>query len=137
MLLRHHDMELAARKDRMMEQVTQLLRELAQQLGTTVEQLWPFMVAQVRWHWISSATTSMFSILISGAVMLISARKYKKLADAGMIDGDREFGVFMVLCVSAGALLFGIVVLGCVLSNMEQLIVPEATAIQNILGMIK
>jgi len=137
MLLRHHDMERAARKDRMMEQVTQLLRELAQQLGTTVEQLWPFMVAQVRWHWISSATTSMFFILISGAVMLISARKYKMLADEGMLDGDREFGTFLVLCISACALLFGIIILGCVLSNMDQLLVPEATAIQNILGMVK
>ncbi len=47
-----------------MEPIAEVLRELAAQLGTTVELLWPSLVAKVQYDWVGSAMVGLVCFIV-------------------------------------------------------------------------
>ena len=111
-----------------MEETTVLLRDLAAQLGVTVEYLWPFLVKQTVISWYSWLLGGVFS-LIFGVVSLKIAIPLSK-------DHETE-GWGLALGIAGGfALVTGFVLVVIVLCSLDCLFVPEAVTFKTLLRSI-
>ena len=111
-----------------MEEITVLLRDLAAQLGVTVEYLWPFFVKQTVVSWYSWMLGDVFS-LIFGVVSFKIAIPLSK-------DYETE-GWGIALGIAGGfALITGFILVVSTLCSLDCLLAPEAVTFKNLLGNI-
>jgi len=117
------------------QEVGMLLRELAGQLGTTVEQLWPSMVRAVWAEWVGG----MVAVIIMLVVAVVFARLCKKLADEAREERNEAKGdMAIAFGVGAGCIIAACIVFGSVgLGNLDQVIAPEATAAKELLSLVR
>jgi len=111
-----------------MEQITDLLRELAAQLGVGAEYLWPLLVKQTIVKW--------WSMIIMAGILIVSGLLTIGLAflgadKLGWEDGGAFIGVVGFLATGAG-----IVTLAVAVTCLDYLLVPEAATIQRLLEMM-
>ena len=110
-----------------MNEIAPLLEQLAAQLGTTVDYLWPLLVKQTQIDWVAC----MVVLLISDVVLLIIAKKlYDWKPDR---SNDEEITRGVALCVTGSV--FGFTAIGtmCQLGCISSLIIPEAETIRRLL----
>ena len=108
-----------------MEEITVLLRDLAAQLGVTVEYLWPFLVKQTVVSWYSLMLGGVFS-LIFGVVSLKIAIPLSK-------DYETEDWGIVLGIVGGVALVTWFILVICTLCSLDCLLVPEAVTFKNLL----
>jgi len=113
-----------------MEQVDTLLRDLAQQLGTTVEYLWPLYVKMIMikaWESVGMAV-----ILCLPCIL---ALRYTAKQPTGPSDNvNPKFVGGVVLVIIFGFLFF--IALCVVVGKFPALICPEAAALNEILKLL-
>ena len=107
--------------------IDRLLRDLAAQLGTTVENLWPIYVQNVYYIGLTTVVSSLVGFLAAG---ILSWRLFKhgiKLRK----DGHYDYDIFLF----AGALMlvFSIVPLFVSINYFRYLIFPEGVALEKLI----
>jgi hypothetical protein len=111
-----------------MGEITLMLRDLAAQLGVTVDYLWPLLVKRVVVWWYSQvAAVGLlgFSSLIFGMI--------GNYGDEHDWDDDGVGAVYLIsIILLVASVIFGLVVI----ANLDYLITPEAVAIDRILGQL-
>lgn len=117
-----------------MDRVSDLLRELAAKLGTTMEYLWPRLVAKTRLDYIGSLVVLVVVVIILAAVCrrFLLAFRAKPAKDASGYSGNREVEG-TCLTISAIVLTLASILLAICLSQIGTLFYPEATAIERLL----
>ena len=111
-----------------MEEITVLLRDLAAQLGVTVEYLWPFLVKQTVISW--------YSWMLGGVFALLTGVVSFKIAIPLTKDYETE-GWGIALGIAGGfALVTGFILVTCTLCSLDCLFAPEAVTFKNLLGSI-
>jgi hypothetical protein len=111
-----------------MSEITLMLRDLAAQLGVTVDYLWPLLVKRVLVWWYSQVIAVGLLSLSSITFWMIGMYGDRK-------DWDSD-GVGLIYAVSI--ILLGLaVIMGLVtIGNLDYLLTPEAVAIDRIIGQI-
>jgi hypothetical protein len=112
-----------------MEQIAPLLEDLAAQLGTTVEYLWPMFVAKTKIQYV------MFLILVSTLFAISSFVSWRSLV-AGKADDWDDGAWFPAVVISGVAFGFFGAALFDALTRLWILWYPEVQAIENLIEMI-
>ena len=104
----------------MTPEISKVLAELANKLGTSVEYLWPLMVK----HEVAGSVTALVVCIVTSIVSFFAAYKLFRLI------GEDDGVVFpMVLCA-----LLGLCLAPLGLAEIPDIIVPEAAAIKSLLA---
>lgn len=119
-----------------MKEITPLLEQLANKLGTTIEYLWAILIKQAYISGINSIIIySIFLILL-----IINILLFKKYVISNLKDKYGEFdGVYMSILITS-AVLWGITIMigiAEVPNTITKFINPEYWALQEILKGIK
>ncbi len=111
----------------MTPELSNVLAALAQKLGTSVEQLWPVLVARARFD---AAMNITFCTLLGAAYVtfLVFATKALKKEE----DWSDTNPVWPIGCLIGGIAF--VVCLGCVFDGVTNLAYPEVAALKTILG---
>ena len=124
-----------------MKDIAPLLEELAAQLGTTVDYLWPHMVLWCRLEWLGGFIASVV-VLVVGLYML----KRSRAAMSAAKNACSGHGSFDIICDAPGPLSY-IVVAFCVIfggsfalvihgATVANFLVPEARVIGILLSYV-
>jgi len=107
--------------------IDRLLRDLAAQLGTTVENLWPIYVQNVYYIGLTIVVSSLVGFLLTGILSLMSFKHAIKLRK----DGHYDYDIFLF----AGALIlaFSIMQLFVSVNYFRYLIFPEGVALAKLI----
>lgn len=126
-----------------MDQITQLLQQLATQLGVSVEYLWPYLVRYTFVNSVSSVVVNLIGAVIYGLFVYLSIKVLRAGwgKDMSSKDHDSPSGeFFMVVGGLVGMFLFGFLG-GLCLEHASQYVagvfVPEAQAVFDILAKLK
>ena len=118
-----------------MDEITTLLRDLAAQLGTTVELLWPALVANAKIH--SLVHLILAPIVLIGAVLF----SWRTLASGfALKDKETAQGVITLAlgCVAAVFVIFaGLPLIDQFAHNVGNYFHPEKLALQSLLGHLR
>ena len=122
-----------------MEQVAELLRELAAGLGTTTEYLWPLLVKQQQVEVFLHAVWCVVGFIVMVAGLRVYLGPVKRLYAMG--SSSRTSDEDDALAFSVGAALVFVVVgtilfLGTGYEVVSHVIVPEAEALSYLIGLI-
>ncbi len=104
----------------MNDQLQGTLSDLARKLGTSVDRVWPLLIAKERMDWIASACVALLFIGVSVMLHRI-ATKYGDEYD--LLGVFASIGWLLSLCLVC-----------YVISNVGSLIYPEAGAIQSLVA---
>lgn len=165
-----------------MNEIADLLRELAAQLGTTVEALWPMIVAKMQYDWLGQMVT-MTAMCVVGFIVFIKAwrglgdivertqylkcesRRWDRVIDSYRYNRVEEEKIttsyeeaienwskanseWERLNETAPILSISLMIVGAIMAifgtagtiitaaNISQFLVPEAAALQYIMGLI-
>ena len=112
-----------------MEQIAPLLEELAKQLGTTVEYLWPILIAKTKMDWLVHTVISGLFAAVSAIVLWRGLRLKGDLFDW---EGEptRKFILVLVGAIVLGV--SGLVFLGRI-SDLSTFFDPEAAVIRDLM----
>ena len=114
-----------------MDQITDLLRELAAQLGVGAEYLWPLLVKQTVVRWWSLLGVAVFLWILSLFPLKVglneSKKKYEDKSDDFMTAMYMVFAVVVVIAIAVSIVTIG---------TLDRLIVPEAATIERLLSMV-
>ncbi len=105
--------------------VTDLIRELAEKMGTTVEHLWPTLVQYTQAKALVDVGIGIFILLIAVALGLYGGIWLKKESRKAPID--RNEAVWAVLLAAIGALLAAVSIMGI---SLPAVFSPEGAALQ-------
>jgi hypothetical protein len=61
-----------------MQEISEVLRELAAQLGTTVEYLWPYIVKNVTYEWLGNFMVGMIMLFVGYIGLYVTWRRFNK-----------------------------------------------------------
>ena len=114
------------------------LVELATQLGTTVEYLWPLMVQKIVIDWWADLAVTCFVGVLSALALWVTVKASKTKSSwfwDGTLDMPELGGVFAAIGVVIGCLWF-VVSIGVQLSTISTLFYPEISALEKIAGSI-
>ena len=112
-----------------MEQIAPLLEDLAAQLGTTVEYLWPMFVAKTKIQYI-------MSLIFVPTLFVISSFAFWRSLVAGKANDWRDGAWHFVAMTSCSASCLSGVALFIILMHLWILWYPEVQAIENLIEMI-
>ena len=130
-----------------MNEITPLLEDLAAQLGTTVEYLWPHMVLWARLEWLGGFIASV-TLLVAGlyvtktAIGRISAARVRHESRQNARLGckfdamDDAAGALVYTIVASVASSIGLLATTTHVSTIANFLVPEARVISILLGHI-
>lgn len=107
-----------------MEEVASIIRELAEQMGLTVEYLWPYLIKQAIVDWIGGLLV-LFLFIFTGAII------YK--IGKGLEGEDQE--ILYWAATLMGVVAF--VVLFILLLNIDMILVPEADVVDSLLRKVR
>jgi hypothetical protein len=101
--------------------MNEILRELAHQLGTTVEYLWPTIIMKMQVDWVAETTVAAILTVIFVPLLI------NKLKHGDVEDDGADFALAIVYgCIG----LFSSIGLGACLVSISEFLAPEAAAIQ-------
>lgn len=109
----------------MNDQLQGTLTDLARKLGTSVDRVWPLLIAKERMDWIASACVALLFIGVSVMLHRIATKdgdKYDLLENGWSVFAS--IGWLLSLCLVC-----------YVISNVGSLIYPEAGAIQSLVAL--
>jgi hypothetical protein len=77
-----------------MKELTEMLSELAAQLGVTVEYLWPHLVKNVQYEWIGQTSVAVALLLLGVTILAVTWSKFNKYYEkaAGADEQYRLWG---------------------------------------------
>ena len=113
-----------------MDKIAEVLQELAKQLGTTVQHMWPIFVAQQRIEGI----TYISMIALSYLILFFTAR-YSRKGKWESCDSLTKYGVVGVCTIICGAATTAILLMS-VPTIVTKLMNPEYSALQSLMGMV-
>lgn len=114
-----------------MEQVVGLLEKLAEQLGTTVEYLWPVLVQQQKMRGIIEAVVILLALVVTGIIARI---QYKKVKADGWNSDPLICAAAISFVVFSAVLLYCFVSANNVITHITN---PEYWALRDLLRMLK
>jgi hypothetical protein len=120
----------------------ELLEALAKKLGVTVEYLWPYMVAEVRVNWLANLGAACLALSIGFIMLYLAQKNFKasvvfKKNSYGETITDVSVSTIVYSIISVVLLVLGAIGLFHSISTISEFFVPEATALQNILRLVK
>ena len=107
--------------------IDRLLRDLAAQLGTTVENLWPIYVQHIYYIGLTTVVSSLVGFLLTGILSWMFFKRGYKLHKAM----DRDYDIF--LFAGALTLVFSIMLLFVSVNYFRYLIYPEGIALARLI----
>jgi len=114
-----------------MNEIADVLQDLADQLGTSVEYLWPLMVKQTQIDYVGFV---LFCIVMS-AIALYIDRKIPR-PDGWFEECDVNPAHLAGFIARVASILFPVVALA-LLAQVSTFLVPEAATIERLLDMVK
>jgi len=118
-------------------QIAELLRDMAQQLGTSVEYLWPLLVKKTIVDWCAQAGLVTLGTVVWVAVTVMMYRPVKRWHKSVSCQEDFWFP-FSLLSLFLWVLpTLSIVAVFCeIWGSMSSLLVPEAATIERLIALL-
>lgn len=122
-----------------------IIRQLGEKFGVTIDYLWPLLVNYTRWINIAWFVIDIFWICVSITIWIIGSKLffrnlylYNHRDDKDYIDYAINAG-YMIVCTIVVIIfsIIGIAGLGGIPSNLAGIMVPEAKAIFDLLAQVK
>lgn len=123
-----------------MERVADVLQQLADKFGVTVEYLWPLLVQHVKMEYAIWSVTELLIIFLAPVVLTLSIRGLmKSVSDDYIANLEGQSAGLFVFCLLV-TLVYGaftIAALVSIPSTIANFYVPEAAVIKDIIKGVK
>lgn len=123
-------------EDESISKIDQLLRDLAEAMGTTVEYVFPKLVQLTFVDTLIRLLAFLTLAIIGIIIALYSRRKYMAIEGHGLSIFEEDTGAGYGWCFIAFSMFAVFMFIG-VVCNITGVVVPEAVTIQKIIHMIK
>ena len=112
-----------------MSEIAELLEKLAQQLGVTVEYLWPLLVKQTVYDWWGGFIAAFIAAVIC---VIVFKKLWSKVSESRHEEAAMAYGSMGILA-GVFAIISSISVI-CHIENISCVLVPEAATIERLIS---